>query len=256
MLLRKLNRTGNEPDNTGRYLITYADLITLLLGLFVILYATAQVDEEKFQDYAKAFTSYFKSGSDGLLDGSDGLLDKHRGLLPEPRIKNLKQKSIEEVQAETEKAFEAYIKSGTIKVRRHKGEVIVTLSEKLLFRVARADVRNEGVLLLDTLSGALKGINLQITVDGHTDASPISTARFKSNWHLSAIRAANVGYLLVENGVPEENLVVRGLGAQRPIADNISEEGKSKNRRVEIAISEKPQDALSTEGYEKTVSPD
>ena len=74
----------------------------MLLGLFVILYATAQVDEEKFQDYSRAFSQYFQSVKPSVLEGSDGVLEAHKGLLPEPVVTDLTKKTIDEVQAETE----------------------------------------------------------------------------------------------------------------------------------------------------------
>ena len=88
-------------------------------------------------------------------------------------------------------------------------------------------------------------------MDGHTDSTPIRTFRYESNWHLSVARALNVAYLLIEKGIPKNNLIIRGFGDQKPIASNNTAESKAKNRRVELTISYLPSDAQSTDGYKK-----
>jgi chemotaxis protein MotB len=102
------------------------------------------------------------------------------------------------------------------------------------------------------LSSALHGLgkDQEIDIDGHTDSDPIRNFRYPSNWHLSVARAANIAYSLTEKGVPEYSIVVRGFGATRPIADNASPEGKAKNRRVEITITDLKQNTPTTQGYQ------
>jgi len=87
---------------------------------------------------------------------------------------------------------------------------------------------------------------MQIQVDGHTDAVPIKSFTYESNWQLSAARAVNVAQSLIDKGVPAHNIVIRAYGEQRPIADNMTEEGKEKNRRVEIIITQKDNNMATT----------
>ena len=249
LLFRKFITKDAEPDNTGRYLITYADLITLLLGLFVILYATSQVDKDKFKEFSQAFSRYFKT-DEGILEGTNGILDKHLGVLPEPIVVNPNARTFEEITSETENALKDYLKEGSVSIKKRKGEIVLTLSENLLFPSAGTDIRPQGFGLLDSLSAIFQGMALQIMVDGHTDSAPIKSYKFESNWHLSTARATNVAYYLISRGVPEENMVIRGFGSQRPVAGNTTPEGMAKNRRVEISISELPQNALTKKGYE------
>lgn len=255
MLLKKKQQEEQETGRTGfdRFLITYADLITLLLGLFVILYVTSRVDEEKYKEFAKAFADYFKTDIQQDEHGSG--LDIFKGArkgLPEPVMPFPERRSLQEIHADVEKQLAEYIHRGEISVIARGGNIIITLPEKLLFRSGKAEIEPEGVAILEKLSKALPGLSedQEIAIDGHTDSDPISNFRYPSNWHLSVARAVNVAYLLIQKGVTEHSLVVRGFGSQRPIADNSSTEGKTQNRRVEITISQIKPNAPTTKGYE------
>lgn len=245
---------NNEPEhNTGadRYLITYADLITLLLGLFVILYASSQVDQEKFKEYSVAFSDYFRAQDEKILQGGDGVLDGYKKGVPEAILTPHTNKSIEEINYETKIALKKYIDQGIIELKKVEGGFAIIFPEKMLFQSAKATLQPSAYSVMDTLANVLSGIDKQITVDGHTDSDPIKTFQYESNWHLSVARATNVAYNLMQKGVPEQNLIIRGFGAQRPVTPNTNAEGKAKNRRVEITIKEPATDAPTTNGYTK-----
>lgn len=248
---KKNNIFSSEKD---RYLITYADLITLLLGLFVILYASSKVDAEKFKEFSKAFNMYFDKP--GVLEGGEGVLDGRRDNIPEPILPHPQQKSIDQIMKEAESALSGFLEDGKLSIKRTKGGVMLTLPEVLLFETAKAQVQPEGITVLDTLANILSGIgtNLLVTVDGHTDSRPIQTAQYESNWHLSVDRATNVAYRMMQMGLPEYNVAIRGFGSQRPKVDNSSPENRAENRRVEVTISELPENAPSTSGYDKEKS--
>jgi chemotaxis protein MotB len=248
-LYKNLNKK-EEKVNTDRYFITYADMITLLLGLFVILYASSKVDQEKYKEFSKAFKSYFNQG-ESVLNGGSGVLEGHKKTIPEPILDLSNKKSLEEIFSQTSAALKDYINKGTLQIKKTNSSITLILPEKLLFLSGKADIQVGAYPLIDTLAMILHGIPYQVTVDGHTDSQPIRTFQYESNWHLSVGRALNVGYGLIEKGVPQSNMVIRGYGAQRPIADNNTEAGKTLNRRVEITISSLPSDAPSTEEYEK-----
>lgn len=257
MLRRKEKDSKEIEANPDRYLITYADLITLLLGLFVILYAISKIDEEKYKEFATAFSEYFKSTKEQVLQGGGGVLPGVKNGLPEPILPNTPNtKSIEEIAQDIYTNFKDYIEKGTFSVKLSEGALLLTFPEKLLFESAKADIQTDGKKVLDSLAQILRGIKYQVSVDGHTDSDPIRSYKFESNWHLSVARAANVAYYLMQRGLPEQNVVIRGFADQRPVSDNLTAEGKAKNRRVEINITELPKNALTTEGYvEKQKSP-
>lgn len=233
-----------------RYLITYADLITLLLGLFVILYSTSQIDSEKFKEYSKAFSEYFKSKDNKVLQGGDGVLEGNRKGVPEPILPPATQKSIGEIAEMSQKSLAKFIESGTVEIIQTEQGLKIVLSEKLLFKSAKAEIEPNGISALDSVAQALKSSAQLIMVDGHTDSDAIRTFSYESNWHLSAARATNVAYKLINAGVPEFNLMVRGFGSQRPIDDNTTVAGKARNRRVEIFIQEISSESPSDTGYQ------
>lgn len=245
MLIKKNNNV--EEEKTDRYLITYADLITLLLGLFVILYAVSKIDLEKYDAYTAAFSEVFNPGS-GVLPKDKGLTTGNDAgsVIQNPTLPN--PKSIEDVEKEVESALGEFIDSGQIGYERTGDEIKLTLPEKLLFPSGRSEIRPAAIPVIDSIGGALQGAEFLITCDGHTDSDPINSARFESNWHLSVDRAANVARELMNTGVPERYFVVRGFAAERPKASNATEEGKAINRRVEITVGPLPTEAPSKEG--------
>ncbi len=252
-----MQKKFSKYDNSGghgekdRYLITYADLITLLLGLFVILYASGQVDTEKYQELSSAFSKYFKSEPAKALNGGNGPLDGSKKAIPEPMLLPREPKSLEEVEAETEKALSSFVSQGLLSLKRTESGIVVTISESLLFNSGKAEIQANGLKAIDSLSKVLRSAKLSIAVDGHTDSTPIKTFQYESNWHLSVARALNVAYRMMRLGVPEENFVIRGFGDKRPVADNVTAEGKMQNRRVEITISQPHPDAPASQTSEE-----
>lgn len=253
-LINNHKEVGDEKHNAGtdRYLITYADLITLLLGLFVILYATAQIDEEKFKQVSAALSEYFRSDKQSAnLEGGSGILDGGKLSIPEPEIRNNKSetKNLDQIADEIKYSLEPLIREGKIKIVRNGKGLYLTLPENLLFLSGSSTIQPQGLVVIDTLARILRNIEYQIEIEGHTDSDPIRTFMFESNWHLSGARAVNVTYRLIRKGVPEELMSFKGYGASRPIADNSSDSGKALNRRVEISITELPIQAPSADGY-------
>ncbi len=238
-----------DPNNPDRYLVTYADLITLLLGLFVILYATAQVDVGKYREFAAALGQYFKATPDSTLIGGGAILPAAKRTLPQPILPTAERRSLDQISQELEKTFQQQIQSNLIELERTPSQVRLRLRDKLLFESGKADLQVTAAAVLDSLATILAGLQKQIIVEGHTDNVPISTFRYPSNWHLSVDRALTVAYYLMQRGVPERFLTVCGYADQRPIASNATPEGRARNRRVEIVIEEPEANIPTTEGY-------
>lgn len=248
-MLKNKRHKEEEHVSSDRYLITYSDLITLLLGLFVILYAVSSIDEEKYKQISMAFSDYFTPSQ---LQGGSGVLPGRKDGVPEPILPSPKHnagKTIQDIEREAREKLSEYISKGRLQLTTTASGLTLTMPEKLLFESGSADIQPEGSVFLEYLGGILRNIDYQVSIDGHTDSDPIRNGKYATNWHLSVNRAANVGIKLVESGMPENILAIRGFSYQRPVADNVTAEGKSKNRRVEIIISERPQNILSTEGY-------
>jgi len=236
MIKRKEYKGDSHNTGAERYLITYADLITLLLGLFVVLYSSAQVDQEKFKEYSSALSEYFTAKDDKVLKGGDGVLQGNKQAVPEPILAPPVQKSLSELQSEMSSKLSSLLSDNSISIAMEDSTLRISLSEKLLFKSGVARLEQAGVTALDTISKIIDGSNYILFVDGHTDSDPIRTFQYESNWHLSSARATNVAYRLMKSGIDEFKIVIRGFGSQRPIADNSSIEGKQLNRRVDLLL--------------------
>ena len=243
-LKKKIFDTNSKTQNKERYLITYADLLTLLFALFVILYAMSKPDMEKVQEILRAMNNVFSPNQ--IVDGNN--------LSPDVSSENKapiilfpsQPKLIPDVQNEVEDALSELIKNNSIIFQRIPEGVKLLIPDKFLFQSARATLLLQSDKMLDTIANIIGKLDMQIQVDGHTDAVPIKSFTYSSNWELSSARAVSVVQGLIARGIPANNLVVRAFGEQRPIADNITEEGKEKNRRVEIIITPKDVNAATT----------
>ncbi|MFY8160009.1 MAG: OmpA/MotB family protein [Candidatus Kapaibacteriota bacterium] len=243
----------NEEVSRDRYLITYADLITLLLGLFVILYASSKVDESQYKQVKEALNKAFKSNK-GVLNGGEGVLD-NKSNTPVPTFE-IDTKSLDKLYSEANVTLNNYIKDGNLNIRYNGVELVLSLPESLLFSSGDIVVRKKGILVLDTITKVISKYEKLITIDGHTDSDPIKSNlknnnNLVSNWQLSVFRALYVSDIMISKGLPKKNLAVRGFGDNRPLVENNNPTNKAKNRRVEISISELPLDVPSTKGYDK-----
>jgi chemotaxis protein MotB len=239
----------NAEDSRDRYLLTYSDLITLLLGLFVILYASASVDENKYKEFTKAFNQVFKSK--GVLDGGDGVLEGGKKVIGQQFSTSTASdiESLDMIQDRAEKALAGFVSKGLLEIRNSGKELVIALPEQLLFEPGKATIQAKGIVAIDSIVSVLKNVHKQVTVDGHTDSDPIRTFQYESNWHLSVQRALTVGYQMIQRGMPEFYMSIRGYGSQKPIADNQTNQ-KIKNRRVELTISDLPTNVPSIRGYD------
>ncbi|GBD07613.1 Motility protein B [bacterium HR21] len=243
-----------QHASTERYIITYADLITLLLGLFVILYAASQVDLGKYREVAQALVQYFNPGTAPMPLEQQGhaVLSGEEGI-PQPILPRSAFGSVDEWVQTAERLFRPYHEQGLLTVERTAEGAIVRVAEALLFESGKAELQPQALPVLDTLAHILQNVPYLISVDGHTDSIPIRTLRYESNWHLSTARALAVAYYLIQHGVPETHIVVRGFGPQRPIASNSTPEGRARNRRVELLLIEQRNGAAY--GYWKPGQP-
>jgi chemotaxis protein MotB len=257
--MARKKKHDEEPENSERWLLTYSDLITLLLGLFVILYAMSQVDKTKYQDFVSALTQKF--GSKTVLAGHKGIMQQ-----PAPKVgraqaaknaaKSLNNNKKKQIAAVLAVILSKQIASGQVVIRETKEGVSISLLEKLLFDTGKAIIRPEGLDTLDHISSYLLSVKNPIRIEGHTDNVPINTPQFPSNWHLSVARSMNTGYYVLQKGLTPERLAIAGYSEYRPIAPNDTAENRAQNRRVEIVIlTETPaQESASLPSDSATVS--
>jgi chemotaxis protein MotB len=217
---RALKRRAESAEPHERWMISYADLVTLLFTLFVVLYAAT--DQERASQVAQAVAA---AVSNQPLPPQDG-----RGVLPGG-------KTVSEARTAMERAFTA---NPTLRARARivgtKDGFTVSLAEAGFFAPGEANVREDAQSLVTVIADALRDSPAQLRIEGHTDSTPIANARYPSNWELSSARASVVLAQFLARGMPPARLSLAGYGGERPIADNALPEGRALNRRVDLVI--------------------
>lgn len=255
-------RGGHEEHDGGmeRWLLTYADMITLLLALFIVLWSISSVNISKFNELKQslhdALNGKIVTGSQSILTGGTSPLNPLGTQVPtiEQESLNIKasisaaissalqkqdQDNLEHVQQQIQAYSESHGLTGQLKTSiDERGLVIRILTDKLLFSSGEAALAPASGPLIAHVAHllTLQGISNDIRVEGNTDNQPISTAQFHSNWDLSAARATAVLDQLVADGVQQKRLSVAGYGAERPISTNSTYGGRALNRRVDIVV--------------------
>jgi chemotaxis protein MotB len=219
---------GHDGGGGLRWLLTYADMITLLLAFFIILYASSQVDARKYTDLVSSIRTAFGVPLPPrpivrVGDGGDKLL-------PIPDMVGV---LVQELTGRLEKE----IAEGAVEIQRTKEGIVLRFREAVFFGLGRASLSGEAKAILDKMAPPLLNIPNAIEVEGHTDSLPIRSPIFPSNWELSVGRAtAVVRYLVEAHRFPPGRLAARGMADNRPLAPNDRTRGNPRNRRVELHI--------------------
>lgn len=237
------------PENHERWLITYADLITLLLIFFVIMYAMSKVDETKYNDLAQTLHLQFSSKGDSVLQQGSGVIggmDSGKG--KEGNLKDF-EAFLEEMDKRKEQGLQDLMKivneyieeeqlQDTVSIGDTPRGVAITLNDLLLFDLGKADLRENAYPILEKLASLFPTLNTKISIEGHTDDLPLATgAYYKDNWRLSSERSLSVlRYFTNEAGLPESMFLSTAYADTKPIVPNTSDENRQSNRRVEIIV--------------------
>lgn len=230
-------RRRNEPEeheNHERWLVSYADFITLLFAFFVVMYSISSINESKYKVLTDSLEGVFnepersnkpiqigqeRPRSDalgGMGTGTDSLNNIGQGVL---------------------QALGSLVDSGQVSVRGNEMWLEIELSSSLLFPSAGAIPNDNAFALIEKVANILAPYKNPIRVEGFTDNLPISTGIYPTNWELSAARAASIVRLLVIHGIAPSRLSAVGYSEFRPVADNATNDGRARNRRVVLAIS-------------------
>ena len=236
-----------EPhENHDRWLVSYADFITLLFAFFVVMYSISSINEGKYRVLSDTLVAAFKtppkspvpitigesaSTSNSVQKSSS---PSHVRLPPAPGT-NAKSR-MRDIARRVESALAPLINKKLVNVTQDKLWVKVEMDTSLLFGIASAELQSRAIPPLEELAGELKSLPNHIDIEGHTDNVPIRNQIFRSNWELSAARAASVVHLFMDAGVDPSKLAAIGFGEYRPLAKNSTPEGRRKNRRVAIVI--------------------
>ncbi len=242
-----------EISNHEAWAIPYGDLITLLLALFVVLYAVSTINEGKYRVLSDSLTAAFrgapsavtplqKGGGAGIQAPQTivGLAPSQALKLPNPTRSGAEQLPItlRKMADEVEVAMAPLIEDDLISVKRNALWVEVDIKSEILFASGSAEINPKAVPILEQLGRILSPLENPIRVEGHTDNRPISSIAFPSNWELSAARSARIVRLFAQIGVDPTRMVAAGLGEFQPVADNATAEGRNSNRRVTLVITD------------------
>ncbi|MCB1790387.1 MAG: flagellar motor protein MotD [Gammaproteobacteria bacterium] len=262
-------RQHEEHENLERWLVSYADFITLLFAFFVVMYAVSSVNEGKYRVLSETLSAVFAEtprSSDPIQIGEpprdvlalpDGPLAEQQDNLDsggatvssttaDTAADNTEAKTqppaapadgaTQRVADEILISMQDYVAQGLVKVTQGKGRVEIEMQDRMLFGSGDARLSSEALRALRVVAQTLQRVPSHIQVEGHTDDIPISTAAFPSNWELSAARAASVVHFLSRAGIEPWRMAAVGLGEHRPIAENKDERGRAANRRVTIVL--------------------
>jgi len=238
-------KPGSSPshDNTERWLVSYADFITLLFAFFVVMFASSQVNKKKvarISDYFEAYISQARTLNPHSAPAPPTLqeLESELAQLPPPTLEALAQQELAPIHNIFEQELVAEIQQGKIALSLQSRGLVLSLRESALFPAGSDRFNPEAITLLSRIAATLKRLSDQpVRLEGHSDDAPIQTAQFPSNWELSAARALAVLELLTGRFDLEPNrLAVAGYADFHPVAGNDTTEGRARNRRVDIVV--------------------
>ncbi|MDR2925561.1 MAG: flagellar motor protein MotD [Azoarcus sp.] len=247
-MARRRRPSEHEHENTERWLVSYADFITLLFAFFVVMYSLSSINEGKYRVLSNSLVQAFRSAgvnADGqsvitppiVVPGSPAApvkrpdINSKRGEMREKAAQEMR-----DMASDIRRVLEPLTGDGQVRVTEGAFGVTVEINASALFSPGEAVLGAEANAALRAVASVIGSAGFPITVEGHTDTTPINNLRFPSNWELSSARASSVVRLFVENGVAPDRLTAAGYADQRPVADNDTDTGRARNRRVAIMI--------------------
>jgi chemotaxis protein MotB len=267
---RRRRADAEQHENEDRWLLTYADMITLLMALFMVLFSLANVNKAKVEALSKSLNEAF---SGKILPGGKALqqtgAEQHKQTpSPEPPIpaitalvgdasQSQNAQAVKQEQDEftrIKRQIDQYAKTHGLQSKvsttiTQRGLVIRLLTDKVLFDSGQAVLKAQATPILSKVARLLNiAGNHDVAVEGHTDSMPIHGSVYPTNWELSTARASRVVRFLIENGAAKMRMSATGYAALHPIADNTTEAGRSRNRRVEVVVLRSKAGAAAPQG--------
>lgn len=233
-------RPHEEPENHERWLVSYADFITLLFAFFVVMYSISSLNEGKYKILSDSLVGVFNQPDRAIKPIPIGEEQPHGGDVHKDvseQASEVPEDPLDSIVRSMRAAFSDLIGTNQLTVRGNELWVEIELNSSLLFPSGDALPNDQAFEILDKVANILAPFDNPIHVEGFTDNLPISTEQYPTNWELSAARAGSVVRMLAAGGVQSSRLAAVGYGEFQPIADNSTAEGRAKNRRVILVIS-------------------
>ncbi|WP_271408437.1 flagellar motor protein MotD [Pseudomonas sp. Q1-7] len=237
-------RHQEEHENHERWLVSYADFITLLFAFFVVMYSISSINEGKYKILSETLVGVFNQPDRSVKPIPVGE-EKPRTPSLERSMVEANERSpdstdadpLQEIAQSVRDAFGDLIKTDQLNVRGNELWVEIEMNSSLLFPSGDALPNDAAFALIEKVAGILAPYDNPVHVEGFTDNLPIATSRYPSNWELSTARAASIVRMLAMDGVSAGRLAAVGYGEFQPVADNATAEGRARNRRVVLVIS-------------------
>ncbi len=251
--MRRRNKHEEEPENHERWLVSYADFVTLLFGFFVVMYSISSVNEGKYRILSDALDEAFSTHD--VAEKSEQLIEtgqrpttiqpiqldhlmteqKEREEQLSVEIKE-ERRRLKQISEQFEEVLEPYIDQNLVEVKRDDFWLELEMKSGMLFNSGEAELSKSAKPLLKKIAEILRQTHNVLHVEGHTDNIPIDTVEFPSNWDLSSARASSVVKEFVNDGIKSTRMAAVGYGEFHPVADNRSKQGRFKNRRVVLVL--------------------
>ncbi len=252
-MAKRRGKSHHEEEEAGEaWLLPYSDLMTLLLAVFIVLFAVSQQDPSKATAAAQAFRGMLMPGGVGVMDS--GSIDA-KSIVPPPDVfvapitspeqqkKNAEaaaareKSNMTQIQNELKTYFQKEHIESQVSTSIDERGLVISLNNSILFDSGRADIKPVNQDVLVKIGNSIGTLDNYIRVEGHTDTNPINTAVYPSNWELSGARSARVVRLFADRcNIKPDKMVAVGYGEFRPVASNDTPEGMAKNRRVDVIV--------------------
>jgi len=233
-----------EKDNHERWLVSYADFITLLFAFFVVMYALSSVNEGKYRILSNSMVSAFRNVPVNSSGTAPMVVPTSAPAVPKVTLTSKTQDAVRQQQREKMRhvakeileVMAPLVEQGKVRVLETSRGVSIEINDSILFSPGQALLQPPLVKAMQSVAEVLVASDFPITIEGHTDDLPIKNTQFPSNWELSAVRATTVLRLFADAGVAAARLTAIGYADTRPVEPNVLADGRARNRRVTILI--------------------
>lgn len=226
--MRRRRRLNSDHEDSARWLVSYADLVTLLFAFFVVMYAVSSVNDAKYRVVSDSMQGAF-----GKLPPNEVTVKKPPPVNPAHPLAALQMQGVVD---DLNTVLAPRLPGGQIRLREDAVGIHIEINSRMLFAAGDAHLVGDADAILRAIADALRGEPYDIEIAGHTDNLPIANSRFASNWELSAMRATAVVRVLADAGIAGPRLKAVGRAESLPVSSNLSAEGRARNRRVELTV--------------------
>jgi chemotaxis protein MotB len=242
---RRSRHDANE--HSDRWVVSYADFITLLFAFFVVMYAISTLNESKYRVISDALIAAFRNDKAAAAQLAQfAAAERTAAALPaappaaDPAAieQQARQQHLAGMADRLSEALEPLLASGGVRMTRLPHGIAIEINASLLFAPGQAGLRPDSIAALQAAARVLQDSDNAIKVEGHTDPLPIASAQYPSNWELSSARASSVVRVFAASGIRPSRLTATGYADNRPVESNATPEGRSRNRRVTLLVLE------------------